>query len=357
MGTVIADGTVENVFGPTGLAEQVDDTSQTAQFASADALDSIRLITDGSGNVVGSGNYGAWGMPDSASVTLGGFGFTREQVDPESGLVYLRNRYYDPTTGRFLTPDPLGFLGSGVNLYSCTQNSPTNSTDATGECPLCVTAAIGAVAGAAIGVGVYTATHQSDFSWKGAAESAAGEAVVGAIVGSGAGLIYGAVAAGASGTAAVVGGTVATGGAEIAAGDLETASEAATAVEAGSEVCPYAAAAASESQVPEPEVGMNVYRVWGQDYANKFGRGSGPWGGSWTPVNLGSADNYRATAGLPDYNLGRFGSEGYVNDTTGTTTRPALELDGNPGGVVEYVIPNAESTVTLTRVSGVNPPY
>ncbi len=28
--------------------------------------------------------------------------------DPTTGLDYARMRFYDPTTGRFLTPDPLG---------------------------------------------------------------------------------------------------------------------------------------------------------------------------------------------------------------------------------------------------------
>jgi len=125
---------VENVFGPAGLAEQVDDTSQTSQFASADALGSIRLITDASGNVVGSGSYSPWGTPDNGSVTLGGFGFAGEQIDPESGFVYLRNRYLDPSTGRFLTPDVLGFLGSGTNLYSYAGNNPVNAVDPSGLC-------------------------------------------------------------------------------------------------------------------------------------------------------------------------------------------------------------------------------
>jgi RHS repeat-associated protein len=125
-------GTVENVFEPAGLAEQVNDTSQTAQFASADALGSIRVITDGSGSVVGSGSYSAWGTPDSGSVTLGGFGFTGEQLDPETGFVHLRNRFYDPTTSRFLTPDPVGALGSGLNLYDYVGNNPATLTDPSG---------------------------------------------------------------------------------------------------------------------------------------------------------------------------------------------------------------------------------
>jgi RHS repeat-associated protein len=60
------------------------------------------------------------------------FSYTGEQVDPESGLVFLRNRYLDPSTGRFQTPDPLGFAGSGVNLYAYVANSPLNATDPNG---------------------------------------------------------------------------------------------------------------------------------------------------------------------------------------------------------------------------------
>jgi RHS repeat-associated protein len=96
---------VENIFGLAGLAEQVTNSSRTAHFPSNDALGSIRLITDGSGNVVGTGSHSAWGTPDSGSVTLNGFGFTGEQVRPETGFVYLRNRYLDPAAVRFLTPD------------------------------------------------------------------------------------------------------------------------------------------------------------------------------------------------------------------------------------------------------------
>ncbi len=82
--------------------------------------------------MVGNGSYSAWGTPDRGSVTLNGFGFTGEQVDPESGLVYLRNRYLDPAISRFLTPDPLGALGSGVNLYAYVGNNPATFTDPSG---------------------------------------------------------------------------------------------------------------------------------------------------------------------------------------------------------------------------------
>jgi len=70
----------------------------------------VRLITDGSGAAAGTAGYEAWGAPKAGSATLGGFGFTGEQTDSETGFVYLRARHYDPATGRFLQQDR--YLGS-----------------------------------------------------------------------------------------------------------------------------------------------------------------------------------------------------------------------------------------------------
>lgn len=38
--------------------------------------------------------------------------------DPETGLHYNRHRYYDPSLGRYLQCDPIGYRGSEVNLYA-----------------------------------------------------------------------------------------------------------------------------------------------------------------------------------------------------------------------------------------------
>ena len=42
---------------------------------------------------------------------------------------------YDPTVGRFITEDPIGFDGGDTNLARYVRNSPTNATDPTGEWP------------------------------------------------------------------------------------------------------------------------------------------------------------------------------------------------------------------------------
>jgi RHS repeat-associated protein len=95
--------------------------------------------------------------------------------------------------------------------------------------------------------------------------------------------------------------------------------------------------------------GTTVYRVWG-DAATAGGR-------SWTTVNPASIGNFRNIGGLPSQNSGRFVSEGVVRDTTGITSRSALPLHGNRGGLPELIFPDPATQIELTRVSGVNPPY
>jgi RHS repeat-associated protein len=52
-----------------------------------------------------------------------------------SGLQYLRNRYYDPQTGRFTQEDPIGLAG-GLNLYGFANGDPVNFSDPFGLCPI-----------------------------------------------------------------------------------------------------------------------------------------------------------------------------------------------------------------------------
>ncbi len=54
------------------------------------------------------------------------FGYCGEYKDDETGLIYLRNRYYDPTNGRFITEDP---IKDGVNWYSYCGGNPVMFVD------------------------------------------------------------------------------------------------------------------------------------------------------------------------------------------------------------------------------------
>jgi RHS repeat-associated protein len=51
-----------------------------------------------------------------------------------SGLLYRRNRYYDPTTGQFTQEDPIGIAG-GLNLYGYANGDPLGLSDPFGLCP------------------------------------------------------------------------------------------------------------------------------------------------------------------------------------------------------------------------------
>jgi RHS repeat-associated protein len=53
--------------------------------------------------------------------------------DP-SGQMYMRNRFYDPTTGRFTQEDPIGLAG-GINLYGFAGGDAVNFSDPYGLCP------------------------------------------------------------------------------------------------------------------------------------------------------------------------------------------------------------------------------
>jgi RHS repeat-associated protein len=58
--------------------------------------------------------------------------FASREFDAETGLYYHRARYLAPTTGRWTTPDPLGFAAGDANLYRYVGNRATLAIDPSG---------------------------------------------------------------------------------------------------------------------------------------------------------------------------------------------------------------------------------
>jgi RHS repeat-associated protein len=58
--------------------------------------------------------------------------FDGMQLDTATGLYYDNARYYDSSTGRFISQDPLGFAGGTSDLYQYVLNNPVDLTDPTG---------------------------------------------------------------------------------------------------------------------------------------------------------------------------------------------------------------------------------
>ena len=51
------------------------------------------------------------------------FLFQGQYYDHETGLTYNRFRYYDPELGRYISEDPIGFLGGTLNVYGYVENT------------------------------------------------------------------------------------------------------------------------------------------------------------------------------------------------------------------------------------------
>jgi RHS repeat-associated protein len=77
---------------------------------------------------------GMYGQPYAAGGPPGWFGSLIEGQRDASGLIYQRNRYLDPATGRFTQEDPIGFAG-GLNLYAYADGDPVTFSDPFGLCP------------------------------------------------------------------------------------------------------------------------------------------------------------------------------------------------------------------------------
>ena len=83
---------------------------------------------DAFGNFKIKDNYYLW-IPESAYGNR--FLFQGREYDYDTALYYFRARWYEPETGRWLSPDPIGISG-GLNLYAFCENDPVNYTDPMG---------------------------------------------------------------------------------------------------------------------------------------------------------------------------------------------------------------------------------
>ena len=93
-------------------------------------------VYDGHRNVTGYAgenySYDAFGNLQTDNENINPFLYCGEYQDLSSGLIYLRNRYYDPSIGRFISEDP---IKDGSNWYIYCNNNPINFIDALGLAP------------------------------------------------------------------------------------------------------------------------------------------------------------------------------------------------------------------------------
>jgi len=110
----------------------------TVTYVYSDPQGTPLAEADASGNITATFDYRPYGE-QTLGAAPNGPGYTGHVNDPETGLVYMQARYYDPAAGRFLSVDPVAPVpgnGFGFNRYSYANNNPVRNIDPNGKLPL-----------------------------------------------------------------------------------------------------------------------------------------------------------------------------------------------------------------------------
>lgn len=131
--------TIDSALGARGIdwTQRRTGTTTAVYFplydAHGNAVASLSRAGAGGWAVNELRTYDAWGNVRSGAPTgdpSGRYGAKYGHVqDDESGLIYMRARYYDPATGRFISEDP---AKDGGNWFAYCLNNPVNFVDESG---------------------------------------------------------------------------------------------------------------------------------------------------------------------------------------------------------------------------------
>lgn len=163
---LLMDSNNAYIYGPGSTPfEQVNLSTGSIQYLNSDALGSVRGVISSAGSLTASTSYDAWGNPetDGGLTAETSFGFAGGYTDP-TGLIYLIGRYFDPSTGQFLSVDPE--VTETGQPYSYANDDPVNAVDPNGlDCGIfsfaCAAydSTAGGVETAAIDTANYAANH------------------------------------------------------------------------------------------------------------------------------------------------------------------------------------------------------
>ena len=152
-----ADGTLyKEKFGVDTILYYRDEDGEICSFMlnyspyilRKNAQGDVIALCDSNGAVVARYVYDAWGNhkvlnPDGTENTSAGFigninpiRYRGYYFDKDFGLYWLKTRFYDPQTGRFISPDSVEYLDpetlGGINLYAYCNNNPVMNVDPNG---------------------------------------------------------------------------------------------------------------------------------------------------------------------------------------------------------------------------------
>jgi RHS repeat-associated protein len=122
---LLTDGTHDYIYGPDGLPIYESGVG----YLHHDQLGSIRMISNGSPTSTFTYNPNGTLNASTGTATTP-FGYAGQYTDPETGLIYLDHRYYDPYTNQFITVDPQA--SQTQQPYQYADDDPLNNADPTG---------------------------------------------------------------------------------------------------------------------------------------------------------------------------------------------------------------------------------
>jgi RHS repeat-associated protein len=124
-------------WAPLSIVPVWNDRGQADLFYFADTSSApyCRIVSGIPRCVRGSFPFAWFAYDRAASPPREWHGTLVEDKADEAGTLYRRERYYEPTTGRFTQEDPIGLAG-GLNLYGFASGDPVNLADPFGLCPI-----------------------------------------------------------------------------------------------------------------------------------------------------------------------------------------------------------------------------
>jgi RHS repeat-associated protein len=119
-----------NIDGPLAMLR-----AGATSYYNTDGLGSVTSLSNTAGSVAQSYTFDSFGKQTASSGSLTNpFQYAARELDTETGLYYMRARYFDPATGRFVSEDPLSFEEDS-NFYRYVRNDPTALSDPSGLWP------------------------------------------------------------------------------------------------------------------------------------------------------------------------------------------------------------------------------
>ena len=134
-----ASQSIDYLYGADGIIGIK--VNETVYLFRKNIFGDVTEIYDTNGALIGKYSYTAYGecsidLQENSVVSINPIRYRSYYYDSETNLYYLKSRYYDPETGRFITIDDTSYIMpdevNGLNLYAYCADNPVMNVDPNG---------------------------------------------------------------------------------------------------------------------------------------------------------------------------------------------------------------------------------